>query len=159
MRLSLFAIVVVAVAAACQQSTEEDASISRETIARLTAETEAAENAGSVEPMRVHFADDIVMMAPNMPAVAGADSVAAAMQAFFDAVTLEIEYASAEIVVSGDWAFDRGTVRQTLIPKDGGPSITEAGKYLWVYHRSPDGVWKQSRVIWNSSEALPPGGA
>jgi hypothetical protein len=30
--------------------------------------------------MRVRFADDVVMMAPNMPAVSGADGAAQAMR-------------------------------------------------------------------------------
>ncbi len=144
--------------AACGTAVSSDPAADRQAIAAVTAQTQAAENAGSVEQMRPHFADDLVMMGPNMPAVAGADSVAAAMGAFFQAFTVQIEYSSQEIVVLGDWAFDRGTYRHTLTPKSGGAPIPESGKYLWLYRRHADGSWKQSRVIWNSSDPIPSGG-
>ena len=143
------------VTAACGGAAGTDAVADREAIAAVSAQTQVAENAGSVELMRVHFADDVVMMAPNMPAVTGADSVAAAMRSFFDAFTFQAQYTSQEIVVLGDWAFDRGTVRSTLTPKSGGAPILETGKYLWLYRRHPDGSWKQTRVIWNSNDPMP----
>lgn len=137
----------------------QDSMADRRAIAQITADTEAAENAGSAERMRVHFADDLVMMSPNMPAVAGADAVADAMHGFFASYAAQIEYSSEEVVVDGDWGFDRGTYRQTLFPKGGGSAIIESGKYLWLYRRYPDGSWKQSRVIWNSSDPVAGGGA
>lgn len=145
--------------AACAPADRSDPAADRQAIAAVTAQTQAAENAGSVEQMQGHFADDLVMMGPNMPAVAGADSVAAAMRAFFETFTMQIEYSNQEIVVLGDWAFDRGTYRQTLTPKSGGDPVPQSGKYLWLYRRHSDGSWKQSRVIWNSSEPMPTGGA
>ena len=154
----LAVVLSVLVTAACGTAPTSDPAADREAIAAVTAQTQAAENAGSVEQMRGHFADDLVMMGPNMPAATGADSVAAAMRAFFDAFTVQIEYSSQEITVFGDWAFDRGTYRHTLTPKSGGAPIPENGKYLWLYQRQPDGSWKQSRVIWNSSDPLPTGG-
>lgn len=145
--------------AACTPAVRSDPAADRQAIAAVTAHTQAAENAGSVEQMRGHFADELVMMDSNMPAVTGADSVAAAMQAFFETFTVDIEYSNQEIVVLGDWAFDRGTDRQTLTPKSGGDPVPHRGKYLWLYRRNSDGSWKQSRVIWNSSEPMPTGGA
>ena len=89
------------------------------------------------------------MMGPNKPPVTGGDSVAALMREFHHAFAVQVEYNSQEIVVFGDWAFDRGTERYTLTPKAGGPPIRKSGNYLYVYQRQKDGSWKQSRVIWN----------
>lgn len=99
------------------------------------------------------------MMGPNLTPAAGAADVTAAMAVFFDAFTMDVEYTSAEMVVSGDVAYDRGTYSQTLTPTGAGDPITENGNYLWVYRRSPDGSWKQSRIIWNSSDPLAVDGA
>jgi ketosteroid isomerase-like protein len=145
-------------ASACSSVPQVATPDQRDTIDRIRRQTEAAENAASVDRMRVHFTPDIVMLAPNMPAVAGADSVAHAMRAFFDAFDVQIQYTSQEILVMGTWAFDRGTYRHTLTPRRGGTPLKETGKYLWLYRRMPDGSWKQARVIWNGSDA-PPGGA
>jgi hypothetical protein len=62
------------------------------------------------------------------------------------------------IDVFGDWGFDRGSEQFTLTPRNGGASISVSGKYLWLYRRQPDGSWKQSRVMWKSSDPLPKGG-
>lgn len=152
--ITLSTLVTLACGGAATHNPDQD----RQAIATVTAQTQAAENAGSVEQMRPHFADDVVMMGPNTPTVTGADSVAAAMRAFFDAFTVQIQYTSMEIVVIGDWAFDRGTYHHTLTPKSGGVSMLANGRYLWLYRRHPDGSWKQSRVMWNSSDPVPLGG-
>lgn len=154
-KIAFVLLLLTLIMTACQPT---DDSADSSAIDRARQDTEAAENAGSVERMRVHFADDIVMMGPNMPAVSGAANVAEAMRGFFDTFDVQIQYSSEEIVIAGDWAFDRGTYRHTLTPKQGGPSLNETGKYLWVYRRVPDGSWRQARVIWNSSDPLPDSG-
>jgi uncharacterized protein (TIGR02246 family) len=136
-------------AAACDSVRARDPAVDRQAIAAATAEFEAAENAGSVDQFRSHFADDLVMMGPNKPPVIGGDSVAALMREFHNKFAVQVEYNSQEIVVSGDWAFDRGTESYTLTPKAGGDQIQKSGNYLYVYQRQKDGSWKQSRVIWN----------
>ncbi|HET6203825.1 MAG TPA: nuclear transport factor 2 family protein [Planctomycetota bacterium] len=135
--------------AACDSASTPDPAADRQAIAAATARFQAAENAGSVDQFRVHFADDLVMMAPDKPPVTGADSVAALMRVFHQAFTVQVEYSSQEIVVFGDWGFDRGTERYTLTPKAGGAPIQKSGNYLYLYKRQEDGSWKQSRVIWN----------
>ena len=140
--------------AACGSASTSDPAADRQAIAAATAQFEAAENAGSVDQFRAFFADDLVMMGPNMPPVTGGDSVAALMRVFHDAFAVQVEYDSQEIVVFGDWAFDRGTERYTLTPKAGGAPIRRGGNYLYLYQRQGDGSWKQSRVIWNSSDPL-----
>ena len=98
------------------------------------------------------------MMGPNMPAVTGADNIAA-IRTFHDAGAVQVEYSSQEVVVFGDWGFDRGTYRFTLTPRSAAAPLRENGKYLWIYRRhQSDGSWKQSRMIWNSSDPLPTGG-
>jgi ketosteroid isomerase-like protein len=142
---------------ACAHGPARDVAAARQVIDEIRKEFESAETAGSTERMRVHITEDVVMMAPNMPAVSGADNAMAAMRGFFEAFGVRIKYNSEETVVAGDWAFDRGTYRQTLAPKRGGAAVNESGNYLWLYRREADGRWKQARVIWNSSDS--PAGA
>ena len=135
--------------AACNSARTRDLAADRQAIAAATAQFQAAENAGSVDRFRSYFADDLVMMGPNKPPVIGGDSVAALMRVFHDAFAVQVEYNSQEIVVFGDWAFDRGTERYTLTPKAGGAPSQKSGNYLYLYQRQKNGSWKQSRVIWN----------
>ena len=135
--------------AACHSTSTRDPAADRQAIAAATAQFQAAENAGSVDQFRSYFADDLVMMGPNEPPVTGADSIAALMRVFHHTYAVQVEYNSQEIVVFGDWAFDRGTEHYTLTPKAGGAPIRKSGNYLYLYQRQEDGSWKQSRVIWN----------
>jgi ketosteroid isomerase-like protein len=144
----------VAVLAACSRSAPDTIAGDRAAIDSIRREIEAAENAGDADRMSLHFAPDAVAMAPNSPATVGAETSRAGLRAFFDAFTIEIHYTSEEIVVSGDWAFDRGTSTERVTPKAGGPVTTANAKYLWLYQRL-NGEWKQARVIWNSNDPLP----
>ena len=136
-------------ATACGSASTRDPVADRQAIAGATAQFGAAESAGSVDQFRSYFTDDLVMMGPNEPPVTGGDSVAALMRTFHAKFAVQVEYTSQEIVVSGDWGFDRGTERYTLTPKAGGTPIQKSGNYLYLYQRQADGSWKQSRVIWN----------
>lgn len=112
-----------------------------------------AENSGRFELMRPDLADDVIVLAPGAPAVSGLAAATAMMEDLFRQVTLEVKYRSEEIVVMGDWAFDRGTAWQRITPKAGGLSSEEEGKYLWLYRKNRDGAWKHARVTWNASGA------
>lgn len=111
-----------------------------------------AENTGRFDLMKPDLAEDVIVMAPGMPAVSGLAAATAFMEGFLKDFSLEVKYSSEEIVVSGDWAFDRGTAWQRITPKAGGASVEEPNKYLWVYRRV-NGAWKHARVTWNSSAA------
>lgn len=111
-----------------------------------------AENTGRFDVMKPDLAEDVVVMAPGMPAVSGLAAATAFMEGFLKDFRVEVQYTSEEIVVAGDFAFDRGTAWQRITPKAGGASIEEPNKYLWVYRRV-NGAWKAARVTWNSSAA------
>lgn len=66
-----------------------------------------------------------------------------------------MKYATDEIVVSGDWAMERGTAVETMTPKSGGAAETSNAKYLWLYHRN-NGKWELARLMWNSSDPMAP---
>jgi ketosteroid isomerase-like protein len=103
--------------------------------------------------MYAHAAPDIVAMPPNRPSKIG-DADRQWIRDFLAAYTVEVQYKSDEIVIAGDWAFDRGTATETMTPKAGGPAATESAKYLWVYQRL-NGEWKLARLIWNSNGPPP----
>lgn len=123
----------------------------QQTISRIRDAVQDAENAGDVTRMRPFFGEDIVLMAPGFPPVVGPEAVEEFMAGFFDQFDVEVSYASDEVVVMGDWAFDRGSARQVLKPKDGSPGMSEEATYLWLYRRGEDGSWRHARVTWNAN--------
>ena len=111
----------------------------------------AAENTGDPAVFEELLADDAVIQAPGMPAIEGREAclhfvreVLAGLHALYERQVL---CESAELLVEGDVAIDRGRFSQTLTPRDGAHPSDEEGHYLWMYRRQPDGAWRLARII------------
>lgn len=63
-----------------------------------------------------------------------------------------ITYVSAEVLVAGDMAFDRGTFSFTVSPKSGGEQTLVTGKYLWLLRRSGAEPRRIARLIVSRDE-------
>ena len=122
-------------------------------IRQLAADMAKAEVAGDAEFLRGTLSSDIVIMPPGVPPIEGVEACANWMRRVLADVqrefTPDLSYSTAEITVSGDWAFERGTYRQTLTSHTNGDVSEGIGTYLRVYFNAGDGPWKVARIIWN----------
>jgi ketosteroid isomerase-like protein len=122
-------------------------------IRQLAAEMAKAEVSGDAEFLTGTLTPDIVIMPPGVPPIEGIEACTAWMRGVLAYVhrefTPDLRYSTAEITVSGDWAFERGTYCQTLTSRASGDVSEEIGKYLRVYFNAGDGPWKVARIIWN----------
>jgi ketosteroid isomerase-like protein len=117
----------------------------------LRAQFQSAENTADIEALAATLAEDVIILAPNRPAIEGAAATVEHFRGQFSQVVLELQYASLESVASGDWGFDRGTYTATVTPKAGGEPATSRGKYLWISRRGADGQWHLARITWNGN--------
>jgi uncharacterized protein (TIGR02246 family) len=99
--------------------------------------------------------DDATAMAPNQPALAGKEAIRGWLDTLFAQGTVQVANQAAEIQVSGDWAFSRGTYTLSVTPEEGEPAA-EAGEWISISKRQADGSWKAVRNIWNT-DSPPPG--
>lgn len=98
------------------------------------------------------YAEDAVLMPPNMPPVHGRAAIRDHLAAFPPLEKFSLVDAAVE--VRGDLAYGRGRYEMTLaLP--GSP--TDEGYYIEIRKRQPDGAWRYVAEIYNSSAALPPG--
>jgi ketosteroid isomerase-like protein len=100
----------------------------------------------------VLYEEDAIELPPNQAAVQGKAAIQAWDEAFppfsnFQEQSLEIEG-------GGDLAYDRGTYSMTMTPPGAAP-IEDHGKYLTIWHKQAGGLWKVSRVMFNSDLPLP----
>jgi ketosteroid isomerase-like protein len=109
----------------------------------------AAVKAKDIEQLMSLLTDDIVMMHPNRPAAIGKDANRADLVAAFDKFDIEQTVESDEVVVAGEWAFDRSRSATTLTPVSGDGPITLRSKSITILRRQPNGSWKIARVIGN----------
>ena len=114
-----------------------------------------AENSGDASVFERTSASDVLVLPPDGSLLAGRQAHVNYARGSFNEFTGVFDNKSDEIVVSGDWGFDRGTYRYTQTPRAGGTTVTTAGNYLWLARREADGVWRYARIIWNTTKAPP----
>lgn len=125
-------------------TTEADA----EAIEQAHQEAISAFNAGDVDALMAFWTDEPVYMPPDVPALQGKEAI----REFYGQLLAGMEIdslSSEEVVVAGDWAFERGSVSATMILEEGGEAEQVSAKYLDVWQRQADGSWKVARAIWN----------
>lgn len=98
---------------------------------------------------------DAVKMTHGIPTVVGKASLYARVKANFDGARgkadRKMDVFLEEIVVSGDYAFARGTYFSKSTPYNGGaPTVTD-GKFVTILRKQPDGTWLIYRDIPNSN--------
>ena len=102
---------------------------------------------------RAHYAEDAIVLPPNMPAATGHAAIEAMFKTFPPITALEIR--NEEMEGNGSMAYVRGRYTMTLSPP-GGAAITDTGKYLEIRRKQSDGSWKLVRDMFNSDVPLPP---
>jgi uncharacterized protein (TIGR02246 family) len=113
---------------------------------------QAAMLAGSAAAAAAVYRDDAVEMPPGVPPIQGKAAIEQYFRGMFGSCRFTaFTLSHTELRASGDVAFVAGTSRASVTP-NGGPSITEAGKYLVVLKRT-GGAWKVAYSIHNSDVA------
>jgi uncharacterized protein (TIGR02246 family) len=124
-------------------------------IRRFLAASGEAVNAGDVDAEVSRFTEDGIYMWPDAPSIQGHEALRKWFRQRFVRVNVRIENETREIVVSGDWAFERGTYVAHIRTKTGDGEETVRGKYINILRRQPDGSWRIARRIRNRD--YPPG--
>lgn len=113
---------------------------------------EATAKTGNADSLAAWFTEDAILMEPEMADVVGRTAIRDFAASIFAMMTIpEIEITPREVNVYGETAYDFGTYREVVQPKDG-PATTHRGRYAVVWNRQPDGAWKFARVMVNSVE-------
>jgi uncharacterized protein (TIGR02246 family) len=157
MRATRIAAAAIAVLG-CQQPAEtpeqRDARITTESAAARTAiEAKNTEfmthfNQGHGEQVAALYAEDGVVMAPNVPAVEGRTAIQA-MVANFAAVKAQLTLMTKSVVANGPIAVERGTFRMTFASPGAAAPVADTGKYL-VHWRNVGGQWLLVEDMFNS---------
>ena len=103
---------------------------------------------------QTYYTDDAVVLPPNAPAVMGRMAIRDFLSGCPEITNFKI--ADVDIGGSQDQAWVYGTYKMTVSPP-GVPPMEDEGKYIEVWHKQPDGVWKVTHDMFSSD--LPPAGA
>jgi ketosteroid isomerase-like protein len=111
--------------------------------------------AEDVNPIVEMFAEDAILMPPNDTTLFGKDEIRSWWEDYFSFFRItSIVPNEREITVAGIQAFERESFSATIIPKESGARILDDIRSLTVWRCEPDGSWKISHQIWNSTKPV-----
>lgn len=100
--------------------------------------------------------DGHVMLPPNREPVVGKAANDALNGEAFARYDFSETWTPVETVIDGDLAFQRGTFTVNAMPKGEAERISVSGSFLRIYQRQPDGEWRMTRDMFNSSAPAAP---
>lgn len=128
-----------------------DTTMDEQAISDMSDARSKAFNEGNAARIAKHFTDDGILMPPGLKSKSGRIAVQKYYQAIFDQYDTELESGYLEIEVSGKLAYGRGYAKVRLTPKCGGETTTSEAEYINILKKQPNGSWKTTHDIWNSS--------
>jgi len=88
------------------------------------------------------FTEDAVVMATEFPSYYGKEELRPTIEGVFDMFNVALSYTVDKVEAHGDWAFASSSFQYSMTLKEGGETITRAGKELDIFKRQVDGSWK-----------------
>lgn len=158
MRSLIVGLVVISLFTACgQQSAPGKASIDTSAdTAAIRANVEkfvAAWNKGDSAAYSPMITDDAILMPPDGPLVNGRDAILATMAKDYDTTKAQQTATVDEVIVTGAYAYARGTWNLNPTAAAGADTKAINGKWSMLYQRSADGSWLASRWMWSQEAA------
>ena len=118
---------------------------------------EAALNASDTAAVMPLYTEDGVFMPPYNQSAVGKDAVRKAYDAVFEAITLNVKFTIAELVMMApEWAFVRTNSAGTNKINRSGAVSPEGNQELFVFNKGADGKWRIARYSFSSTNP-PPG--
>ena len=136
----------------CTQPDKVDVEADIAAINELYEQANLACSTGDAELYLSLFTEDAVVMATEAPAINGKEELRPLIEGLFGMFDLELPYTVEKVEVPGDWAFARSSFQYSTTLKEGGETITRAGKELDVFKRQSDGSWKIYTQCWSYNE-------
>jgi uncharacterized protein (TIGR02246 family) len=117
---------------------------------------EEALNASSTAAVLPLYTEDGVFMPPFNQSAVGKAAVRKAYDAVFEAITLDVKFTIAELVLmSPQWAFVRTNSAGTNKINNTGALSPEGNQELFVFNKGADGKWRIARYSFSSTNPPP----
>jgi uncharacterized protein (TIGR02246 family) len=153
--VGLFLVATATISMMSFASDESDSAAMRRAIEESHRTYAAAMKRGDAKALASHFTADAILLPQNAGMQRGRDAIQAWFASWLPVTVVHaFEATSMEVTVVGDTAYEVGAYKMELTPQ-GSPRISSVGKYLMVWKRTSDGVWRILRDMYNTNEAPP----
>lgn len=123
--------------------------VTAEVIAPTNRQFEQAVAQGSAELCAAVYTEDASVLPPNSPKLTGRRAITQFWQGLLDAGLKSAKLETVALEVHGDTAFEVGTYQLRISPAGAAP-MEDRGKFVVIWKREPDGVWRWAVDIFNS---------
>ena len=130
---------------------DQDEDQAQEAIRQQAERWVAAANAGDAESLARLYSPQAVTMPPDHASVVGRDTICALFEKQFETYEAHYDFTIGDVVVSGDLAVRRGSYVVTLQPHSEGQELVIRDKFVDVWQREGDGMWRITWDIWNTN--------
>lgn len=104
-----------------------------------------------VDASVAEYAPDAEFIDPGGSRLVGAQALRQLFTTVTQTFDSDLKFQSQRLVTSGDFAYDSGTYRETLLTRAGGKQQLSTGSYLTIYKRTKDGPWLIAEQVWTGS--------
>lgn len=109
--------------------------------------------AGDWDTWAAFWTEDARYQVPNMPILLGRAAIRESVDLF--PTLTEMNFTVDEVEGLGHLAWARGTFRYSALMEGEEVPVGDAGSYLWVLEKQPDGSWLVAAECYNSDLPLP----
>ena len=150
----LVATLAVLLAAGCSTETQPSFADDLAAITGFNERYLAAINNEDIAALSALTTDGHVMLPPNQEPVVGKAANDAMNGGAFERYEFSETWQPVETVIDGDLAFQRGTFTTIATPRGAGDRLEVKGSFMRIYQRQPNGEWRMTRDMFNSSTPL-----
>jgi ketosteroid isomerase-like protein len=112
-------------------------------------------NSGNFDEFMKVFASDAIQLSPNEPDTVGADAIRKAYETALATMDIKVKFHTDEIVVSGPYAFERGTYELDIRNRVDGAQVAKViNRHIHILKKQADGQWQTWRMMTNSAAPL-----
>jgi ketosteroid isomerase-like protein len=141
--IGLLSLAIVGATSAAEPSALE------QTLRDLDDQWSKAAGAKDVDKTVSYYSEDAVVMPPNAASATTKEAIRALWKDLLTDANISWKTKKVEVAQSGDLAFSSGAYEVTLNDPTGKP-VNDRGKYLEVWKKQANGMWKCVADIWNS---------
>lgn len=147
--ISLFAPALLLIACA---DTGFDEATERDKLMQLSRDWSALVASGDIDSFIDYWADDAVVMPPDLPMMEGKAAIREYVEAAFAIPGFEISWETVSASFSDDGKMAYMLEKNRIEFKDAnGDSVVSFGKVLTVWRQDSEGDWKNVVDIWNAA--------
>ena len=152
MRRSVWILSLALAGASCAAACAPSVNVEQERDALLALDKEWSQTTKDMNKFVSYYASDATVHAPGMPSATGPTAIMDALMKMTSAPGFSLQWipVRADISAAGDFGYTVGTYEASA------NGATEKGKYVAVWEKQSDGMWKVKEDIFNADASGPP---